>query len=123
METKKKRNLWKKKMAAGLAAAMMAGLVLSMEKPLTAEAATEKTVVGLGTSGIANPVEAESWSSDWSGSYVYFGTYKSKPVRYRMLDNETDVFGGSTMLLDCDYALEERVYNSDSKKMYGLTAT
>ena len=116
METKKKRNLWKKKMAAGLAAAMMAGLVLSMEKPLTAEAATEKTVVGLGTSGIANPVEAESWSSDWSGSYVYFGTYGSKPVRYRMLDNETDVFGGSTMLLDCDYALEERVYNSDSKK-------
>lgn len=45
------------------------------------------------------------------GKYVYFGTYdtdgdgKAEPVKYRVLDSNTTVFGGTTMLLDCDSVL------------------
>lgn len=36
---------------------------------------------------------------------MYFGTYDGNPMKYRVLDNNTSLFGGTTMLLDCDEIL------------------
>ncbi|MGN0365302.1 MAG: DUF6273 domain-containing protein [Suilimivivens sp.] len=60
---------------------------------------------GLGVSIIADPTAPADTSSDWAGSFVYFGTYNSSPVKYRVLDRTTTDFGGTTMLLDCDSIL------------------
>ena len=65
----------------------------------------DKTIAGLGTSVIANPTEPTATTDAWQGSYVYFGTYGENPVKYRVLDKNTTVFGGTTMLLDCDSIL------------------
>lgn len=65
----------------------------------------DTTTKTLGTSVIADPTAPTSTSDAWQGSYVYFGTYDSNPVKYRVLDSETSVFGGTTMLLDCDSIL------------------
>ena len=65
---------------------------------------------GLGISIIADPT-APAANSNWTGSYVYFGTYGTDgngnpaPVKYRVLDRTTTDFGGTTMLLDCDSIL------------------
>ena len=65
----------------------------------------EKTIAGFGTSIISNPEAPKDQDSNWVGSYVYFGTYNGSPMKYRVLDNNTGVFGGTTMLLDCDSIL------------------
>ena len=36
---------------------------------------------------------------------MYFGNYNDTPVKYRVLDSNTTVFGGTTMLLDCNSIL------------------
>ncbi len=70
-----------------------------------------KTSVSLGTSAIADPTVPESDANEWKGSYVYFGTYDTdgdgiaEPIKYRVLDSNTSVYGGTTMLLDCDSIL------------------
>ncbi|MBQ1849079.1 MAG: hypothetical protein II139_01775, partial [Lachnospiraceae bacterium] len=75
---------------------------------------TEKTITGLGTGAISNPIEpgAEGDTEGWTGSYVYYGKYDGKPVKYRVLDTAATEFGGNTMLLDCDSALIDRPHNS-----------
>ena len=70
-----------------------------------AEETESKPAIMLGTSGIGNPTPPQNENSPWTGSYVYFGIYNSSPVKYRVLDNETTVFGGKTMLLDCESIL------------------
>ncbi|MCI6126978.1 MAG: DUF6273 domain-containing protein [Enterocloster clostridioformis] len=60
---------------------------------------------GLGVSIIADPTAPAATTDAWKGSYVYFGTYNSNPVKYRVLDRTTTDFGGTTMLLDCDSIL------------------
>lgn len=65
----------------------------------------EKTIAGFDTSVISNPVAPKDMKSDWKGSYVYFGTYNGNPMKYRVLDNSTSDFGGTTMLLDCNSIL------------------
>ncbi|MFW5676333.1 MAG: YDG domain-containing protein, partial [Acetivibrio ethanolgignens] len=68
----------------------------------------EKTIAGFDTSVISNPEAPEApeeYRNNWKGSYVYFGTYNGEPVKYRVLDNSTSDFGGTTMLLDCDNIL------------------
>ena len=77
------------------------GMVVKAEE----STGTEKTIAGLGTGIIANPTAPTSTSDVWTGSYVYFGTYSGSPVKYRVLDSNTTVFGGTTMLLDCDSIL------------------
>ncbi len=66
---------------------------------------TAKTIAGLGTDIIADPIAPTSTSDAWKGSYVYFGIYDGSSVKYRVLDSNTTAFGGTTMLLDCDSIL------------------
>ena len=64
-----------------------------------------KDNTGLGTSIIKNPTKPTDKDDPWRGDYVYFGTYEGEPILFRVLDNETEVYGGKTMLLDSDRAL------------------
>lgn len=100
-------------------------------KPVTlpetpGEDATKKSI-GLGTSIIANPTVPTNKTDAWTGSYVYFGTngYNDdntlKSVKYRVLDNNTTVFGGTTMLLDCDSVLETYKFDNDGSPNDGYS--
>ena len=84
-----------------------------------AKASTGKTVIELGTSKIQNPVEPLHDISEWTGNYVYFGTHEGKPVKYRMLANETTDFSqnkdNKTMLLDCDNILVDTKNPNNNK--------
>jgi len=73
--------------------------------PITVFAAGGDKTVSLGTDVIKNPTAPTASTDTWKGSYVYFGTYGGNPVKYRVLDKNTTVFGGTTMLLDCDSIL------------------
>ena len=74
---------------------------------------------GLGTDAILNPAAPGNFSdtNTWTGSYVYFGSYKAEnqtdaaPVKYRVLDNHAVKFGGHTMLLDGDTVLFKSAFN------------
>ena len=90
-----------------LVAVLVVGLLPVMPgNTATVQAAGgDKTIAGLGTGIIANPTAPTVSTDTWKGSYVYFGTYDGNPVKYRVLDNNTSVFGGTTMLLDCDSIL------------------
>ncbi|MBQ9867579.1 MAG: InlB B-repeat-containing protein [Lachnospiraceae bacterium] len=55
---------------------------------------TENTM--LGTSGMAAPVNpVPDQNAYWQGSYVYYGKYNNKPVKYCVLDRSTTVYNGS----------------------------
>ena len=75
----------------------------------TAQAATPKSIAGLGTDRIADPTAPADQNAAWRGSYVYFGSFGTDsaktPVKYRVLDSNTTAFGGNTILLDCDSIL------------------
>ncbi len=114
----KKRIILKRGIAYLLAVAMVVGLmVCTPSDMMNVQAAdgtsttTGKTITGLGTEAIADPVTPTGDSDAWKGSYVYFGTYDTdgdstaEPVKYRVLDSNTTVYGGTTMLLDCDSVL------------------
>jgi hypothetical protein len=103
----KKRKLLKRGLASLLAAVLAVGLLPMMSGNMATVKAAEgdKTIAGLGTGVIANPTAPTTSTYAWQGSYVYFGTYGGNPVKYRVLDKNTTVFGGTTMLLDCDSIL------------------
>ena len=103
----KKRKLLKRGLASLLAAVLAVGMLPMMPgNTATVQAAGgDKTIAGLGTGIIANPTAPTASTDMWKGSYVYFGTYGGSPVKYRVLDKNTTVFGDTTMLLDCDSIL------------------
>lgn len=72
---------------------------------IAASAASEKIVCGLWIGPISNPVAPETADTPWTGSYIYYGAYNGNPVKYRVLQNNTNEFGGSTLFLDCDSTL------------------
>ena len=53
---------------------------------IRAAAEEEKTITGLGTGAITNPLVPTSDEDAWSGSFVYYGKYKDQPLKYRVLD-------------------------------------
>ena len=57
----------------------------------------------LGVSGISNP-DAPEADKPWSGNYVYFGKYEKNPIKFRVLQKNTDN-GFPVMLLDSDVCL------------------
>ena len=72
--------------------------------PAAIEKNTENT--SLGTSRISNPVPGTSAELPWSGSYVYFGSYDSKPIRFRVLAKDTTAYSSAKALfLDSDESL------------------
>ena len=66
-----------------------------------------------GTSKIAAP-EAPDTAKEWTGSYVYFGTYNGNPIKFRVLAPSTTAYGGTTMLLDSDATLFNKRFDDDS---------
>lgn len=102
------------------------GTYAQTEPETPGEDATKKSI-GLGTSIIANPTVPTNKTDEWKGSYVYFGTYgyndddTLKSVKYRVLDNNTTVFGGTTMLLDCDSVLETYKFDDDGRPNDGYS--
>ncbi len=103
----KKKNLLKRGLAFLLTTVMAVGLVSYVPIGMTNVQAADgdTTTKTLGASVIADPTAPTSTSDAWTGSYVYFGTYNGSPVKYRVLDSNTTVYGGTTMLLDCDSVL------------------
>ena len=79
----------------------------------------DKTITGLGTGAIRNPLAPEDEDTEWRGSYVYFGKYDAngdgtaEPVRYRVLDKASGDFGvsGRSLLLDCDTMLYDAQFD------------
>ena len=102
------------------------GTYAQTEPETPGEDATQKSI-GLGTSIIANPTVPTNKTDAWTGSYVYFGTngYNDddtlKSVKYRVLDNNTTVFGGTTMLLDCDSVLKTYKFDDDGRPNDGYS--
>ena len=89
--------------------------LLALQLPgmgLTKAFAADKSITGLGTGSIQNPVNGNTDGlTAWTGSYVYYGKYIGKPVKYRVLTTRSSDFGGNTMLLDCNYVLLKREFD------------
>jgi len=119
----KKRKILKRGLASLLAAVLAVGLLPMMPGNMaTVKAADgDKTIAGLGTGMIADPTVPSADTDAWKGSYVYFGTYGGNSVKYRVLDSNTTVFGGKTMLLDCDSILETHAFDEDGNANTGYT--
>ena len=61
---------------------------------------------GLGTSPISDPVPGSSPDLPWSGSFVYFGTYDGRPIRFRVLAKDCTAYtAGKALFLDSDESL------------------
>ena len=74
-----------------------------------AKAAGDKSIVGLGTGPITDPVNA---AGGWC--YVYYGS--SNPAKYRVLDKDSTHFGvtGGSLLLDCMQSYGYHRFDDDS---------
>ena len=79
-----------------------------------------KTAAGVSTNMIIGPVIG-SEDNAWRGSYVWYGKYEGDPVKYRVLAPNTDKYGSSTMLLDCDNILYFAPFDADGKPNSGAT--
>ena len=91
-------------------------------KAKAADPVSVKTITGLGTGAITNPVQPAESGSAWSGSYVYYGIYNNEWLeksRYRVLDRASDKFGveGGSLFLDCDKIIyTEKFSTADSEE-------
>ncbi|MCR4909473.1 MAG: DUF6273 domain-containing protein [Lachnospiraceae bacterium] len=70
--------------------------------------------IGLGTGAIGTPVPADDLNvlGKWNGSYVYYGRYAGKNMKYRVLS--LSGFSGNTLLLDCDSSIVKKRFDDDS---------
>ncbi len=84
------------------------------ESTETAYAGTTADKVCSDVGGIGNPTSTSDTAAAWTGDYVYFGTYNSDPVKFRVLNKNETSFGGSTMLLDSNYTLKEIKFRADN---------
>ena len=64
-----------------------------------------------GINPITDPDSSPTYGSLWKGNYVYFGKYNKEPIRFRVLDDSSDRFGGETLFLDSDNVLFEHVFD------------
>ncbi|MBP5463378.1 MAG: hypothetical protein J6Y20_14830 [Lachnospiraceae bacterium] len=111
----KRRNVVRRLLALVLSVVMAATMLPMMGAGGTAKAAVaqDKTVAGLSTSAIKAPKAPSSVSDAWTGSYVWYGKYGGTPVKYRVLAPKTTIYGGTTMLLDCDSILYTAPFDDD----------
>ena len=112
----------RKIVAAGIIAARSMSLFPKITGSDTVLADTAKSAANtcLGTSKIASPVAPTSADAAWQGSYVYFGTYRSKPIKFRVLSPKSTAYsdGGPTLFLDSDKILFKRAFDDDSSNQW-----
>lgn len=67
----------------------------------------------LGVSDIAGP---SAPNNGWNGSYVYFGHNGTggNEIKFRVLDPNSDKYGGNTLFLDSDETLFQYAFDNDS---------
>lgn len=119
-----KKEIFKRGAALVLGAVMTVSILPPLASIPKVEAAvqTTKTVSGLGIDGIINPygsgaTDTLAASDDWKGNYVYYGKYKERPIRYRVLDTDSKKdfqTGTDSMLLDCESGVEILYYDTDA---------
>ena len=119
-KTKQKLKIWKL-LVKGITAFSLTMVIATCRIPgtdfvLTAYANSDKTIIGLCTGGIGNPVvpNTDVYTDGWTGCYVYYGSYDGSAMKYRVLTNATTVFGGNTMLLDCDNTITDYKFDDNS---------
>ena len=102
--------------SAVMAAAIMFSIVpgITGNDKVNAAVKKDQSNTGLSATQIANPTKPANQDSAWSGSYVYFGNYNNKPIKFRVLDKASTKYGTKTMLLDSDECLLKRSINSSS---------
>ena len=92
-------------------------LVLIMLIPAAAAGAEDPeraSRIGLGISGITDPAPPADRDAAWSGSYVWFGEYAGKPIRFRVLAKDSTAYTeGKALFLDSDAALFDSVLDED----------
>ena len=73
--------------------------------------------ITLGTYGITNPNPPANKDAAWSGSYVYFGEYDGRPVKFRVLAKDSTAYTeGKALFLDSDVSLFDSSF--DEEKPY-----
>lgn len=81
----------------------------------------ERQNISLGIGEIGSPDDPTEFHTKWEGDFVYFGKYDGLPVKYRVLDPTTEIYGGRTMLLDCDEILYMAPFDADGKVNEGAS--
>ena len=115
-------------LALAMALGVAPGAALAEEVELGPQS-DGKAVACLGTS---RSVARNDGKDQFSGSYVYYGTYDDTPTKYRVLANGMTDFTGEgkpTMLLDCDaipilrqrYAEDSNVWSNSAVKKVLVT--
>ena len=92
------------KVGAGILTAAMS-LALFGNVPVSANVVKSDENTALGTTGMHSPVKPKNKDESWHGSFIYFGKYNGKTIRFRVLDTETTEYGGRTMFLDSTWCL------------------
>ena len=114
----------KKRVRRLLAGAVTVSMALALipniagKKEIRADWEKTQANTKLGVSQIKGPKKETTATSEWTGSYVYFGNYGSSPIRFRVLAPTTDKYGGTTMFLDSDSVLFERRFDDSSNIWY-----
>ena len=117
---KKSKIVGNKFVATAVTSAIVAAMFLATSFTTSVYADGEKTIEGLGTAGISAPKAPETKDTPWTGSYVYYGNYFGE-TKYRVLDPHTTLYGGDTMLLDCDRVLYQATGSLGEKTPWDKT--
>ena len=76
----------------------------------------DQSNTSLGVTAIVNPTSPENSFSPWSGSFVYFGKYNGTPLKFRVLQKDSDAHTTSSALfLDCDAILRDIEFGGSNK--------
>ena len=118
------RRITSRFLSAFLAALFVFTLVSNIKDHDIVNAADEgktKKNTTLGATGIYSPEVPGSADDAWFGSYIWFGMYDGNPIKFRVLDPETDKFGSDTIFLDSDRALYYGHFDNDSQPNQGAS--
>ncbi len=79
---------------------------LPVSGPLTAEVRKDRDNTSLGAVRIPDPIRGSSPDIPWTGSYVYFGSYGGRPIRFRVLAKDATAYtSAKALFLDSDESL------------------
>ena len=109
-------------LALSVALGMQAALVFD-QKDVRADGFTKDiTNTYLGGGSLGSPMAPKSMDTPWTGSFLWYGKYEGEPVKYRVLDPHTDIYGSETIFLDCDSDLYHQTMDADGVVNEGASA-